>query len=539
MPSLFSKLHQCRRLSSISLSSSHLSRSINSQTPNSHKNSNFGQISQLGHFNHSFSPPPPPPPHLLFSNLMLFRSFSVDVSSNKGLENDGLDHKIGDSGGELGKLDLGFSGGGDELGVGGGEWYDPAVQMVVDLLDWYHGLTGLPWWITIASSTLALRVVLLPVLILQLKKLKRIAELFPKTSSKTSLLSKNYRTFWTTAPSSSTTTNNNNNNNLHFAITNVYSMNLFRQFLLRRGATNTPTILHRVSIQWWPLCESKLINALIATALIHSVKHLDISLAPRSAEFIVRPHDLASYTLPTAMLAAPSLETLTLDRVWLDGGVPAAWPDLEGLVLVDCGVCGNNGRLVLRGEKLRRVEVVNYNVLDQAQWEEEEVVEMETPMVEFVSYRDQYGSIECWFGRVEAWDGDVDVDDWFSTCRIWSRVQQGCCGSQAPLDLAHHVRVVADGTFQDPSSLNTEIAFEWPMSCNLNKLKYVAVRGVEGFDCELEFFKLLLGSAVNLQRMVIVESASDYFQHKRRVLEQFRNNLSKQFPQARFSIQLV
>ncbi|KAK9106034.1 hypothetical protein Scep_022878 [Stephania cephalantha] len=111
---------------------------------------------------------------------MLFRSFSVDVSSNKDLENDGLDHKIGDSGGELGKLDLGFGGGGDELGVGGDEWYDPAVQMVVDLLDWYHDLTGLPWWITIASSTLALRVVLLPVLILQLKKLKRIAELFPK-----------------------------------------------------------------------------------------------------------------------------------------------------------------------------------------------------------------------------------------------------------------------------------------------------------------------------------------------------------------------
>ncbi|KAK9091567.1 hypothetical protein Sjap_024744 [Stephania japonica] len=177
MPNLLSKLHQCRRLSSISLSSSsHLSRSINSQTPNSHKNSNTRQISQLGHFYHSSSSSPP----MLFSNLMLFRFFSVNVSSNKDLENDGLDHKIGDSGGELGKMDLGFGGGGDELGVGGDEWYDPAVRMVVDLLDGYHDLTGLPWWITIASSTLALRVVLLPVLVVQLKKLKRIAELFPK-----------------------------------------------------------------------------------------------------------------------------------------------------------------------------------------------------------------------------------------------------------------------------------------------------------------------------------------------------------------------
>ncbi|KAK9115249.1 hypothetical protein Syun_022046 [Stephania yunnanensis] len=260
----------------------------------------------------------------------------------------------------------------------------------------------------------------------------------PKDLIQTSLLSKNYRTFWTT-----------NNNNLRFAITNVYSMNLFHQFLLRRRAMNTATILQRVRIQWWPLCESKFINKLIATALIHGVKHLEISLAPRSAEFIVRPHYLTPYTIPPAMLAAPSLETLTLERVWLDGGVPVAWPDLEGLVLVDCGFGGNNGRVVLRGE-LRRMEVVTYHVPRQVQGdrvEESAVVEMETPRVEFVSYSYQYGSIKCWFGRVEAWDGDVDVDEWFDTCRIWSRVQQGCCGSQAPLELAHHVRVVADGTF--------------------------------------------------------------------------------------------
>nr|XP_023905642.1 ALBINO3-like protein 2, chloroplastic [Quercus suber] len=54
------------------------------------------------------------------------------------------------------------------------------VRHLISLLDAYHDLTGLPWWIVIASSTVALRVVLFPVLIFQLNKLKRIGELFPK-----------------------------------------------------------------------------------------------------------------------------------------------------------------------------------------------------------------------------------------------------------------------------------------------------------------------------------------------------------------------
>ncbi|KAM4079923.1 hypothetical protein ACJW30_09G152000 [Castanea mollissima] len=54
------------------------------------------------------------------------------------------------------------------------------VRHLISLLDVSHDLTGLPWWIVIASSTLALRVVLFPVLILQLNKLRRIGELFPK-----------------------------------------------------------------------------------------------------------------------------------------------------------------------------------------------------------------------------------------------------------------------------------------------------------------------------------------------------------------------
>ncbi|KAH0747740.1 hypothetical protein KY285_009397 [Solanum tuberosum] len=54
------------------------------------------------------------------------------------------------------------------------------VRALISLLDGYHDLTGFPWWIIIASSAVAMRLTLFPFVILQLHKLKRIGELFPK-----------------------------------------------------------------------------------------------------------------------------------------------------------------------------------------------------------------------------------------------------------------------------------------------------------------------------------------------------------------------
>ncbi|XP_073143073.1 ALBINO3-like protein 2, chloroplastic [Henckelia pumila] len=54
------------------------------------------------------------------------------------------------------------------------------VSALISLLDSYHDLTGFPWWIIISSSTVAMRLALFPVIILQIKKLKRIGELLPK-----------------------------------------------------------------------------------------------------------------------------------------------------------------------------------------------------------------------------------------------------------------------------------------------------------------------------------------------------------------------
>ncbi|KDP30050.1 hypothetical protein JCGZ_18574 [Jatropha curcas] len=65
-------------------------------------------------------------------------------------------------------------------GSSGGEESILPVRALISLLDGFHNLTGLPWWIVIASATVAMRITLFPVLVLQLNKMKRISELFPK-----------------------------------------------------------------------------------------------------------------------------------------------------------------------------------------------------------------------------------------------------------------------------------------------------------------------------------------------------------------------
>uniref|UniRef100_A0A2C9VCV2 Uncharacterized protein n=1 Tax=Manihot esculenta TaxID=3983 RepID=A0A2C9VCV2_MANES len=67
-------------------------------------------------------------------------------------------------------------------GSTGGEESILPVRALISLLDGFHDLTGLPWWIVIISATVSMRVLLFPLLVLQLNKLKRISELLPKFS---------------------------------------------------------------------------------------------------------------------------------------------------------------------------------------------------------------------------------------------------------------------------------------------------------------------------------------------------------------------
>ncbi|KAF0901618.1 hypothetical protein E2562_003589 [Oryza meyeriana var. granulata] len=72
----------------------------------------------------------------------------------------------------------------DAIGVGtagdGGGASGFSVSSLIDLLDGFHNLTGIPWWITISLSTVAMRLLILPVLITQIKKAAKIGELLPE-----------------------------------------------------------------------------------------------------------------------------------------------------------------------------------------------------------------------------------------------------------------------------------------------------------------------------------------------------------------------
>ncbi|KAL9233490.1 hypothetical protein vseg_008481 [Gypsophila vaccaria] len=130
------------------------------------------------------SPPQPPPPPLSFR---FFSSNSPD-SDLTPESNSVFNHDM-NSLTESELRNLGFIDGGADVSsdavtaaAGGGLLEDSIlpIRAVVSLLDGYHELSGLPWWLVIASSTVALRMTLLPVVILQLQKLKQIGEAFPK-----------------------------------------------------------------------------------------------------------------------------------------------------------------------------------------------------------------------------------------------------------------------------------------------------------------------------------------------------------------------
>ncbi|XP_058102794.1 ALBINO3-like protein 2, chloroplastic isoform X2 [Magnolia sinica] len=123
--------------------------------------------------------PPLDPSILVSSNSIPFRSFSFHSSAG---DPDRVDSNnvVKHSGTESESFDLGLVSSDVADGEdGGGRWYSP-VRAVISLLDGAHDLTGLPWWAVISTSTLALRMALLPVLILQLKKLEKMSKLMPK-----------------------------------------------------------------------------------------------------------------------------------------------------------------------------------------------------------------------------------------------------------------------------------------------------------------------------------------------------------------------
>lgn len=111
-------------------------------------------------------------PHIPLINLCTPRCFSTH-DANVNLEPDSVSTRL-----DVSELGLSTSQIGEQI-ISSADSILP-VRALISMLDGYHDLSGFPWWIVIGSTTLALRMALFPLLILQLNKLNRIAELFPK-----------------------------------------------------------------------------------------------------------------------------------------------------------------------------------------------------------------------------------------------------------------------------------------------------------------------------------------------------------------------
>ncbi|KAL9297030.1 hypothetical protein ACSQ67_022926 [Phaseolus vulgaris] len=150
---LFSRLRQARSSSSLSLLS--LPRLLSSQLP-----------SPLP------APALSPSPTLAFLDAFHSRAFSTRSSDDRELESNsfGLDSPVNS---ELLKAIADTSGGDQDDAVF-------PVRELISMLDSFHELSGFPWWLTIFSSTLALRIAILFPLVSTLHKLKTIGEFFPK-----------------------------------------------------------------------------------------------------------------------------------------------------------------------------------------------------------------------------------------------------------------------------------------------------------------------------------------------------------------------
>ncbi|KOM37040.1 hypothetical protein LR48_Vigan03g042100 [Vigna angularis] len=150
---LFSRLRQARLSSSLSLL--YLPRVLSSQRPTPLPASAL-----------------PSSPTLAFFDVFHSRAFSTRCSDERelGLNSFGVDSQVNS---ELLKAIADTSGSGEENAVF-------PVRVLISMFDSFHELSGFPWWLTIVSSTLALRIAILFPLVVTLHKLKTIGEFFPK-----------------------------------------------------------------------------------------------------------------------------------------------------------------------------------------------------------------------------------------------------------------------------------------------------------------------------------------------------------------------
>ncbi|KAK9085013.1 hypothetical protein Sjap_025424 [Stephania japonica] len=383
----------------------------------------------------------------------------------------------------------------------------------------------------------------------------------PKDLIQTSRLARRWRYFWRSAPATA----------LNF---DDPSLKFFLRFFQHASPS---TAIHRLSIQ---CCSDKadLFYDSLSTAISHHVRDLHIS--PPS-----------SCPVPISLFSTCNLKTLKL-HYDVEGVSEISCSDLEFLVLKDSEFGKANSVFALRTPKLRKLEMDYYHEPDTML----ELHTPKLSSFSFTNRSLNNSLIVCTFGNLNIDIDDAvskKMHHWFKyVCSISNRLQR-LRAHRLSIEKASHAWVSATGEYRglkeitialgklfrfygNLRSLELNASFENskniasfaslmisncssievlilrlthcpkspyakrkkvlnlpPLSCKLNKLKYIVVL-VEGMDSDLELVRFLLCSAVNLQTMVI---AWNHFVHKIGVFEQFRDTISQEYPRVHFLFQ--
>ncbi|KAK9089468.1 hypothetical protein Scep_028550 [Stephania cephalantha] len=373
------------------------------------------------------------------------------------------------------------------------------------------------------------------------------AFLGPKDFVRTSLLSRTWRNFWVSAPYHSMTTFKVNLRHLD-PHCKGRSVDFLKQFLSRRRNASS-TILQSLSIQLDSIHPPKTLITSMFYRPIVFINLLDVALQLNVRELRIclkesgcerdRNRSAGRAILNSGILSAPNLRTLELDNVEFPSrnttnDLVISCPNLESLVLRDSFFMGFRVLRLCTCE-LKKLEVENW-------WSCE--LELNTPKLSsFLYKKDGQCLLDCSFGELDVlrnansrFDRDI-ASTWLNGSRC-----------KLPLDIASHARVLVKGQFQglenfasslrrlidsygnlkrslELEGLNNfqaiamlasfpsievlllnfthddqnsysghEVKLELPPPCTLYNLKNVAARGIEGFECEHDFFAYLSDS---------------------------------------------
>ncbi|KAK9115355.1 hypothetical protein Syun_022152 [Stephania yunnanensis] len=409
----------------------------------------------------------------------------------------------------------------------------------------------------------------------------------PKDLIQTSLVAKRWRRFWVSAPATA----------LVFDVNGVPSFNFYNRFFEQRRraisssptTTTTTTTIQILNIQYQRVWKDRFRNS-ISLALSHHVQQLCIYPAPRVGHLSV---PISLFSAPN--LKTLTLDSLYCP---VQGEFPVTCPDLQSLLLNASLFGGFGSVLALRTPKLNKLEVCNVFDFKRENLLKLRTPKLSSLSFTNRASGVYGFTLVSTFEDIDIYDYEPALKNmhlWFNHSRSISKRLRGSRARRGlSIDAASHARVSAKGkypglekmtialgklfklygklrslelraSFELPENIDRfasllmsncssielliikvvsrpksrfdadfERVNDLPVSCTLNKLKYIVVQ-VKGLGYELELFRFLLHSAVNLQRMAIAWKRS---KHQIGVFEQFSNTISQEYPRVQFLFRL-